>query len=78
MQEEAGITVKVDKFLDERFVENSDTIIKWYLCHPNTHELRAGDDLAEVKYVPRSDVPRVCDPAAVSRWPPKVVEYFGV
>src|SRR3989338_5889686 len=77
MHEEACITVKVDKFLDERFVENSDMIVKWFICSALTYDLRPGDDLEKVEFVQKSDVMKICDKAAIERWPPKVEKYLS-
>lgn len=76
IKEEAGIDVKVERFLDERLVPPKNAIVKWYLCSPMTHDLRADSDLVEVKYIPKSDVLEICSPRAMSLWPLKVIEYF--
>ena len=74
MQEEAGIKVKVVKFLDTHSYNG--TLIKWYICEPLTFELKPGDDLEEVKFVAKEDVIKVCDKEAISRWPSKVRAYL--
>ena len=76
MQEEAGIKINVVRFLDEFYNEKSDVMVRWYLCQPLTFDLTPGDDLEEVKFVPKKDVATICDREAVSRWPQKVIEYF--
>ena len=74
MQEETGLSVKVIKFIDSH--SRNGILVKWYLCKPFTFDLNPGDDLEEVKFVPKKDVSKLCDQVAVSLWPPKVVEYF--
>ena len=76
MKEEAGINIQVDKFIDERFIPEANVRVRWYLCFPLTKKIRAGDDLVEVKFVPKKDILTLCDPKAVFLWPPKVTEYF--
>ncbi|HBW74299.1 MAG: NUDIX hydrolase [Candidatus Magasanikbacteria bacterium GW2011_GWA2_45_39] len=76
MKEETGIEIKIGRFLGERDVPGSGVKARWYLCIPLTQDLRAGDDLAEVKYVPKSEVLKICDPKLIAFWPPEVVEYF--
>lgn len=76
MREESGIDIKVDRFLDERVTPDAQVRARWYLCSPLTHDLRAGDDLVEVKYVLKSDILKVCDQKAISLWPSRVIEYF--
>ena len=77
MREEAGIEIKVGEFLDERVVPDANVKTRWYLCSPLTHDLSPGDDLSEVKYVPKSDVISICDPKAISFCPPRVIEYLS-
>ncbi len=69
------VNYKVVKFLDE-FCTDKGTLVKWHLCEPLTFDLKPGDGLAEVKYVLKSDVTKICDPIAVSRWPQKVRKCF--
>jgi len=76
MKEEANINIRVEKFIDERFVPEANIKVKWYLCFPLTRNIKPGDDLAEVKFVPKGEILRICDPKAVFLWPPKVTEYF--
>jgi len=76
MQEETGLKVKIVKFIDKFYNSHTDTTIKWYLCEPVTFDMKPGDDLQDVKFVPRKNVLDVCDEAAVSKWPPLVTAYF--
>ncbi len=77
IKEETGIEIKINKFLDEKIIFGTNTRVRWYLCSPISHNLKAGSDLIEVKFVPKSKVIRVCDPKAISLWPPKVMTYFN-
>ena len=74
IKEEAGIEIRVDKFFD--ICSNNNFQVKWYLCSALTNNINPGDDLAEVLFVPKSEVKHVCDPKAISLWPQKVLEYF--
>ena len=74
--EETGMTVKVGKFVDQFYNEKTGTLVKWYLCRPVTLNIKPGDDLEDAKFIPKNDVLRQCDEAAVSKWPPLVVAYF--
>ena len=49
---------------------------KWYLCSPLSNNLKPASDLVEVKFITKSELFKICDPEAISLWPPKVVEYF--
>lgn len=76
IKEETRLDIKIVRLLDERHVPEANLIVKWYLCTPISHDLVPGDDLAEVKYVSKPDLKKVCDLRAISLWPPKVVEYL--
>lgn len=76
MWEEAGIKIKVNKFLDERVFPNKNIRARWYLCSPITYDLKAGDDLVDVKFIPKSKVMKICDSKAIKAWPTRVLKYF--
>ena len=76
IKEEAGIYIKVNRFLDEIIVAEASARARWYLCSPLTHDLRPGGDLVEVKYVPESEILKIWDKEEISSWPPLVIEYF--
>lgn len=76
MLEETGIKIEVKRFLDEHIIPNVNFKVRWYLCGPLTFELKAGSDLTDVKYIPKSEVSKICNTEAVLLWPPKVKEYF--
>lgn len=76
INEETGVSIRVNKFLSEGIVPQAKILGKWYLCAPLNNNLHAGDDLSQVKYVSKQDVLKLCDPRAVSLWPKSVVEYF--
>ena len=76
MKEEAGIEIRVERFLDEFFVPHSGTTARWYLCSYLKGNLRAGDDLDNVKFVDKNQAASICHPIAIENWPPKVKEYL--
>lgn len=76
IKEEAGIEIKVIKFFDGTSDATKNTNIRWYLCQALTHNLKPGDDLAEVKFVHKRKVRVSCGARATDLWPPKVKEYF--
>ena len=53
IREEASIDISVLRFLDEKIDERSKFRVRWYLCSPLTHDLKPGDDVEEVRYVPK-------------------------
>lgn len=75
-QEEAGIEINVEKFLDEGYSPTSRFLIRWYLCSANDEDIKAGSDLAEVRWVPKDEVLKICDKVAIDRWPKRVKDYF--
>lgn len=76
MKEETGLDIKIERFLDEKIIPDFKVRVRWYLCSPLTDELKAGGDLVAVKFVPKAEIFKICDPKAISLWPPKVAEYF--
>ena len=74
--EETGIEIKVIRLVDEVLDATKNTSLRWYLCQALTRSLRPGDDLADVRFVPRKEVPECCSKKATALWPPKVKEHF--
>lgn len=77
LKEEAGLDVKIIKFIEERQVEENKMIARWYLCRALHNDLKAGDDLSDVQFIERGEVRSLCSEIGVSLWPPKVVDYFS-
>lgn len=77
IREETNIKIDVKDQIDESIDEENKKTVKWYICKPKTHNLRAGDDLSEVKYVPRREIHKYCDKEAIDLWPNKVKKYFS-
>lgn len=78
INEETGIDIKIERFLDERIVHENKIIAKWYVCSPLNHNLKAGDDLTEVKYIPKSEIVKICPKKAISLFPSKVIKYLNI
>ncbi len=77
LEEEAGLEVEVIEFIEERQVEENKMRARWYLCRALHDNLKAGDDLSDVKFIEKDKVKSLCSEIGVSLWPPKVVEYFN-
>jgi len=76
IEEEAGVKIKVVRFLDEMVVPDEKMRVRWYVCSPLTFKVTPGDDVIDARFVPKSGVLEICDPKAISLWPPLVVDYF--
>ena len=76
LKEEAGIDVRIKKLLDENFVAETGHLVKWYLCSAISADLKAGEDLVEVKFVTKEDAQKIAHPKAIGNWPSKVLEFF--
>ncbi len=76
IKEEAGIEIKIIKFIDEKRLDDKKIKVRWYLCSPVTSDLKPGSDLVEIKFAPKKELLKVCHPKAISLWPPKVREYL--
>ncbi len=77
LKEEAGLDVKIIKFIEERQVEENKMRARWYLCRALHNNLETGDDLSDVKFIEKDKVKSLCSEIGVSLWPPKVVDYFS-
>lgn len=76
IQEEAGIEIEVKSFLDNSITPTGKRA-HWYLCSSSSSDINPGDDLIDVKFIPKANVRETCDEKSISLWPPKVVEYFN-
>lgn len=74
IREEAGIEIKVLGYLTNHETPKH-TDVRWYECKARTHNIRAGSDLAEAKWVPKKDVLSVCGEIS-PYWPKEIIEYF--
>jgi len=76
-REEAGIEICVGRYIDKHTSDDR-VDVRWYECFYRSGELRAGSDLADIKFVDRSKVIESCDDRAVELWPEGVLRYFRV
>lgn len=74
LKEETNIDVEITNELG--FYISKDTQTFWYLCETYSTKLKAGDDLADVKFVDKKLALKLCDKKGISFWPSKVLEYF--
>jgi 8-oxo-dGTP diphosphatase len=77
MQEETGIQIKIEKVIDEVVLEDRNLKILWFLCSPLSFELKAADDLVDVKYVHKSQVKELCSSRGVYFWPKGFLDYLN-
>ena len=75
IMEEAGIEIKVSKYLASHRTPKH-TLVKWYECEALNYDIRAGSDLSEVRWVPKSEVIEMCHDRAKTLWPQQIQEYF--
>jgi 8-oxo-dGTP diphosphatase len=76
MFEEANLDIEVVKLIDEVIMKDHNYKVIWYLCRALNDDLNPGDDLEEVKFVPKKEAKNYCSQTAVSLWPEKVKEYL--
>lgn len=75
IMEEAGIEIGILKYLASHRTPKN-TLVKWYECEALTYDIRAGSDLSEVRWVPKSRVIEMCNDGAKTLWPKQIQEYF--
>lgn len=76
IMEETRVSIEIERLLDQRVVPDLSLEVKWFLCRALSDVVIAGDDLAEAKFVSKSELRKICSEKAISLWPPKVVEYL--
>jgi len=76
VREEAGIEIKVGRYIGLSITPTSRSEARWYECSYVSGELRAGDDLEEIKHIPKNEVLNSCSEEAVSLWPKEIKDYF--
>jgi 8-oxo-dGTP diphosphatase len=78
MKEEADIEVVPRQVLGIAISEKTDHQVVWFRCEAKQGDIKAGDDLAEVRWVSKSDCIALCDPKAKILWTPEVKQYLGI
>jgi ADP-ribose pyrophosphatase YjhB (NUDIX family) len=75
--EEANIKVSVIKLLGEKIEIERDLHLKWYVCKADSSfEIKAGSDLAEVKFISKQLMHLECSENVVAQWPESVRNFF--
>lgn len=75
ISEEAGIPVRVGKFIGEH-ESITHKLVKWYECFSDTGDVLAGSDLQELKWVSKEEVLEICHERAINLWPDEIKNYF--
>ena len=75
MLEEANIIIDIKRYIGSLRIGKDEA--RWYECLYVGGELEAGDDLEDVKWVDKKDVPKFCSGVAISHWPEEVRNYLG-
>lgn len=76
MLEETGLRIKVEKLLTVSEQPERSLVVKWFLCSSKTSDLKAGDDLEEVKFVSKSEALKLLHKTAIKVWPEEVKRYM--
>jgi len=77
ISDEAGIRVIINEHIAD-YVNGYKFRVRWYLCTGSSPHPVAGEDLDDVKYVPRDQVREKCGPHDISTWPPEIRKYFDL
>jgi NADH pyrophosphatase NudC (nudix superfamily) len=76
IMEEAGIKVKVGKFIGSHLSPTNKNVF-WYECFADSDDVCAGSDLEDAKWVPKEKVMEICGERVQSFWSEEVVNYFS-
>lgn len=77
IREETGLEVELLEKLAESSTQDRRACLHYYRCRIVGGTLRAGDDLVDVRYIPKNAVTAFCDKRATSHWPQEVLRYLG-
>ena len=75
VMEETNTTTRIPIYLAKSETEPWKDMM-YFLCYPLTFDAKAGEGLVEVRWVPRLDVYKECDPFPIALCPPKVHNYI--
>jgi 8-oxo-dGTP diphosphatase len=78
IREEAGVDVDVVESLGIMNLDEPRARVHWFRCAGRAGELRAGDDVVEVEYVPPAEAVRRFPPDSGRHFPDAVKIYFGL
>jgi 8-oxo-dGTP pyrophosphatase MutT (NUDIX family) len=77
IKEEAGLEIKVGKYLASHITPTSKRRARWYECFSDTDNIKVGSDLEDAKFVKKKDVLKLCSKRAYSLWPKEIIDYFS-
>ena len=75
MREEAGLEIKVGRYLGSSITPSSKNEAKWYECFSSTDNIIPGSDLEDAKFVQRNEVLNYCD-ERFKDYPKEIQDYF--
>ena len=75
MKAETGLEVQVGRQLASH-VSPNEIRVNWYECSAIGGELKAGEDLVEVRAVEKREVQPLCGERVVPLWPDEIKKYF--
>lgn len=76
VKEEAGIEIKIGKYIGSHITPTSKKEARWYECFAETDKILVGSDLEAACWVEKSEVLEKCSSRATSLWPKEIIEYF--
>lgn len=76
MREEAGIEIKVGRYIGYHITPSSKKEARWYECFSETEKVVPGGDLEDLKWISKKDVLNFCRSKVNNLWPKEVKEYF--
>jgi len=77
IKEEAGIDIKVGKYMASSITPTSKKQARWYECFAITSDITPGSDLEDVLWIPKRSVPFVVSKNVISYWPKEIFDYFN-
>jgi ADP-ribose pyrophosphatase YjhB (NUDIX family) len=76
IKEEAGIEIKVGRYLGTHTTPTSQREARWYECSALSDNVKASSDLEDIRWVDRREVMNICSQRATSLWSKDIQMYF--
>ena len=77
MMEELGVPITVGDLLLEELRAHMNIRLFWYLCTSESQDFTAGDDITDIKFVPKEEVLAHCGPNTSTCLPKEIIDYFN-
>ena len=76
MREEAGLDIRVGRYLGKHITPTSQKEALWYECFADTSQVTCGSDLEDIKWIPCNEVLSHFSSRVTDLWSAEIKNYF--